>query len=128
MMKMDDTLLDYLNYQMDILTYYTPYDTTIDKVPLLNKELSEKMATTKNSRPKGSTEGRKQDHSQESICRRAGRKGQEKKRKGKGYKSSESGEKGPSEILLVQRWKTNQQNGNLSPRRAKAQTGLDPYI
>ena len=34
------------------------------------------MATTQNSRPKGLTEGRKQDHSHESTCRRARRKSQ----------------------------------------------------
>ena len=55
MMKMDDTLLDYLNYQIkflkgkDILTYYTPCDTTKDKEPLLNRELSDKWLPPKQS-------------------------------------------------------------------------------
>ena len=50
---MDDTLLDYLNYQIkflkgkDILTYYTPCDPSKDKEPLLNRELSDKWQPPK---------------------------------------------------------------------------------
>ena len=44
------------------------------------------MVTTQNSCPKGSTEGRKQEQSNESTCRRARRKGQKKKKDKKDLK------------------------------------------
>ena len=53
MIKNDDTILDYLNYQIkflkgkDILTYYTPCDPSKDKEPLLNRELSDKWQPPK---------------------------------------------------------------------------------
>ena len=53
MMKKDYTLPDYLNHQVkylkgtDILTYYTPCDTTKDKEPLLNREPSDKWLPPK---------------------------------------------------------------------------------
>ena len=53
MVKPDDTLMDYLNYQVkflkgkDILTYYTPCDPTKDKEPWLNRKLSEKWKPQK---------------------------------------------------------------------------------
>ena len=53
MMKLEDTLLDYLNYQVkflkgkDILTYYTPCDPSKDKEPFLNRELSDKWQPPK---------------------------------------------------------------------------------
>ena len=53
LIKPNDTFLDYLNYQVnflkgkDILTYFTPCDTTKDKEPLLNRELSDKWLPPK---------------------------------------------------------------------------------
>ena len=103
MMKKDDTLLEYLNHQVkflkgtDILTYYTPCDTTKDKEPLLNRELSDKWLP-----PKTVAQKKRLEEESQIIAMKVLAEGpDERARRRKKYKSIESGEKSPSEILLV---------------------------
>ena len=96
---------------------------------MAEQKTDRQMEAHENSRPKGSTEGRKDNNGNQNTGGRTNRKG-ETKEKGKRCESSESSEsdkKMALQIVHMQCRETKQQNSSLGTGCSKIETGSDAH-